>query len=36
MIDKKIWNKYINSIKNMDLILKDKMMSIFEFIEENF
>lgn len=36
MIDSKIWNKYINSIKNMDLILKDKMMSIFEFMEEKF
>lgn len=36
MIDNKIWNKYVNSIKNIDPILKDKIVSIFEFIEEKF
>lgn len=36
MIDSKIWNKYINSIKNIDLILKHKMVSIFQFMEEKF
>lgn len=36
MIDSKIWNKYVNSIKNIDLILKDKMVSIFQFMEEKF
>ena len=36
MIDSKIWNKYVNSIKNIDPILKDKIVSIFEFIEEKF
>lgn len=36
MIDSKIGNKYVNSIKNIDLILKDKMVSIFQFMEEKF
>ena len=36
MIDSKIWNKYANSIKNIDPILKDKIVSIFEFIEKKF
>lgn len=36
MIYSKIWNKYANSIKNIDPILKDKIVSIFEFMEEKF
>lgn len=36
MIDSKIWNEYVNSIKNIVLILKDKMVSIFQFMEEKF
>ncbi len=36
MIDSNIWNKYVNSIKNIDPILKDKIVSIFEFMEEKF
>lgn len=36
MINSKIWNKYVNSIKNIDPILKDKIVSIFEFMEEKF
>lgn len=36
MIYSKIWNKYANSIKNIDPILKDKIVSIFKFMEEKF
>ena len=36
MINSDIWNKYVNSIKNIDPILKDKIASIFEFMEEKF
>lgn len=36
MINSNIWNKYANSIKNIGPILKDKIVSIFEFMEEKF
>lgn len=36
MIDSKIWDKCVNSIKNIDPILKDKIVLIFEFMEEKF